>query len=51
VFESCAVVLAPGAAYGANGEGFVRFSLTVEDDRLDEAISRMRAKLGTLQFD
>jgi LL-diaminopimelate aminotransferase len=51
VFETCAVVLAPGAAYGANGEGFVRFSLTVEDHRLDEAISRMRTKLGTLQFD
>ena len=51
VLETCAVVLAPGAAYGANGEGFVRFSLTVEDNRLDEAVRRMREKLVGLSFD
>ncbi|HOR51326.1 MAG TPA: LL-diaminopimelate aminotransferase [Candidatus Hydrogenedentes bacterium] len=50
VFEKASVVLAPGAAYGANGEGFVRFSLTVSDDRLDEALSRMRSHLGALSF-
>jgi LL-diaminopimelate aminotransferase len=37
----CAVVVGPGAAYGAGGEGFVRLSLTVPDDRLAEAMSRM----------
>ena len=51
VFEQCAVVLAPGAAYGANGEGFVRFSLTVAEDRLDEALTRLRDKLPRLEFD
>ena len=51
LFEKCAVVLAPGAAYGANGEGFVRFSLTVKDDRLEEALRRMRTALPTFQFD
>jgi LL-diaminopimelate aminotransferase len=45
VFEKCAVVLAPGAAYGTYGEGYVRFSLTVQDDRLDEALQRMRDNL------
>jgi len=50
MFEQCAVVLAPGAAYGVNGEGFVRFSLTVEDARLEEALQRMRDKLPKLQF-
>ncbi len=50
VFEKTAVVLAPGAAYGAHGEGYVRFSLTVEDARLDEALHRMRENLGTLSF-
>ncbi len=51
VFEKCAVVLAPGAAYGVNGEGFVRFSLTVADDRLDEALQRLRDNLPRLEFD
>ena len=41
VLEEAAVVVSPGAAYGASGEGFVRMSLTVPDDRLDEAADRM----------
>ncbi len=51
MLETCAVVLAPGAAYGVNGEGFVRFSLTVEDARLEEALRRMRDNLSGLAFD
>jgi LL-diaminopimelate aminotransferase len=50
LLEECAVVLAPGAAYGEYGEGYVRFSLTVEDDRLDEALARMRDRLPKLEF-
>jgi LL-diaminopimelate aminotransferase len=51
VFEKCAVVLAPGAAYGKYGEGFVRFSLTVREDRLEEALDRMREELPRFEFD
>jgi len=50
VLEECAVVLAPGNGYGKNGEGFVRISLTVKDDRLDEALARMRDKLPGFTF-
>ncbi len=50
VFEQASVVLAPGAAYGVNGEGYVRFSLTVEDARLEEALRRMRETLGKVTF-
>ncbi len=50
MLEKCAVVIAPGAAYGVNGEGFVRFSLTIDDDRLDEALKRMRENLPKLEF-
>ena len=39
------VALTPGSGYGDDGEGFVRISLTVPDDRLLEAIARMRACL------
>lgn len=41
VLEDAAVVISPGAAYGAGGEGFVRMSLTVPDARLDEAADRI----------
>lgn len=44
VLEGAGVVISPGAAYGAAGEGFVRMSLTVGDDRLNEAAERI-AKL------
>ncbi len=41
VLEEAAVVVSPGAAYGPNGEGFFRISLTTPDDRLAEAIARL----------
>jgi LL-diaminopimelate aminotransferase len=46
VLEESGVVLSPGAAYGPNGEGFFRISLTVPDERLVEAVERMRDRLG-----
>ena len=46
VLEESGVVLSPGGAYGPNGEGFFRISLTVEDDRLTEAMERIRGSLG-----
>jgi LL-diaminopimelate aminotransferase len=51
MLETCAVVIAPGAAYGVNGEGYVRFSLTIKDDRLDEALERMRNRLPRFSFE
>jgi LL-diaminopimelate aminotransferase len=45
ILERAAVVVSPGSAYGPNGEGFFRISLTVPDDRLLEAVERMRASL------
>jgi LL-diaminopimelate aminotransferase len=41
VLEEVAVVLSPGGAYGPNGEGFFRISLTTPDDRLSEAVERL----------
>jgi LL-diaminopimelate aminotransferase len=36
------IVVAPGTGYGPSGEGFVRFSLTLADDRLEEGVERLR---------
>jgi LL-diaminopimelate aminotransferase len=43
VLEQAGVVISPGGAYGASGEGFFRISLTTPDDRLIEAVERLRA--------
>ena len=40
------MVVSPGGSYGANGEGFFRISLTVPDERLAEAVERLRGSLG-----
>jgi LL-diaminopimelate aminotransferase len=42
VLERAAVVISPGSAYGPSGEGFFRISLTTPDDRLVEAVERLR---------
>jgi LL-diaminopimelate aminotransferase len=46
VLEESGVVVSPGGSYGANGEGFFRISLTVPDERLAEAVERLRGSLG-----
>jgi LL-diaminopimelate aminotransferase len=45
VLEESGVVVSPGSAYGPNGEGFFRISLTVPEERLTEAVERLRASL------
>lgn len=45
LFEKASVVVAAGTAYGKYGEGFVRFSLTVPDNRLHEAMERIKKAL------
>jgi LL-diaminopimelate aminotransferase len=46
LFEKAHIVVAAGTAYGQYGEGYVRFSLTVGDDRLAEAMQRLRTALA-----
>jgi LL-diaminopimelate aminotransferase len=46
VLEEAAVVVSPGSMYGPSGEGFFRISLTTPDERLTEALERMREHLG-----
>ena len=46
VLEEAGVVISPGSMYGPSGEGFFRISLTTPDDRLAEAVERMREHLS-----
>lgn len=41
VLERTGVFMTPGIGYGEAGEGYVRISLTVPDERLDEAMARI----------
>jgi LL-diaminopimelate aminotransferase len=46
VLEQAAVVVSPGSMYGPSGEGFFRMSLTTPDDRIEEAVARLREHLA-----
>lgn len=45
VLNQADVIVSPGAAYGPSGEGYVRFSLTVPDARLEEAVRRIAERV------
>lgn len=40
ILEELSVVVTPGTGYGSAGEGYVRFSLTLDDASLDKAMER-----------
>jgi len=42
VLDKAGVFFTPGNAYGPSGEGYVRISLTVPDDRVREAVRRLK---------
>ncbi len=46
VLEEAAVVVSPGSMYGPSGEGFFRISLTTPDERITEAMERIREHLA-----
>jgi LL-diaminopimelate aminotransferase len=46
LLDRAGVVVSPGPGYGPGGEGYARISLTVQDDRLAEAMDRVRAVLS-----
>jgi LL-diaminopimelate aminotransferase len=45
VLEEAGVVVSPGPSFGPSGEGFVRLSMTVPDERLEEAARRIESSL------
>ena len=46
LLEEAAVVVTPGVGYGPSGEGYVRLSLTLPDDDLEEGLRRLEALVG-----
>lgn len=42
LLEKCGILTIPGSGYGAFGEGYVRFAITIPKERIKEAIKRMK---------
>ncbi|MBD2457667.1 pyridoxal phosphate-dependent aminotransferase [Nostoc sp. FACHB-87] len=42
LLDKCGIMVAPGSGYGASGEGFFRIALTISEERMEEAIERMK---------
>lgn len=47
LLKNADVVVVPGPGYGPSGEGFVRLSLTVPDERFSEGLDRIGKALGS----
>ncbi|MBI2723526.1 MAG: LL-diaminopimelate aminotransferase [Chloroflexi bacterium] len=43
LLDEAAVIVTPGNGYGPHGEGYVRLSLTLADERIDEGLRRIAA--------
>jgi LL-diaminopimelate aminotransferase len=43
LLDEAGIVVTPGVSYGKHGEGYIRLSLTIPDERLEEAIVRLMA--------
>jgi len=43
LLDSIGVVVTPGVGYGPSGEGYVRFSITLPDERLQEGVVRLES--------
>jgi LL-diaminopimelate aminotransferase len=41
--EKASIVATPGVGFGAHGEGYIRMALTVDKERLHEAVDRIRS--------
>jgi len=42
LLQKAGVLISPGNAFGSEGEGYIRIALTVEADRLKEAVARVK---------
>jgi LL-diaminopimelate aminotransferase len=47
LLDQCDIVVTPGAGYGSFGEGYIRFSLTIPDDQLEEGLKRLATWRGS----
>ena len=42
LLEKCDIVTTPGVGFGPSGEGYIRMSLTISEERIKEAVDRIK---------
>jgi len=47
LLDEAGIVVTPGIGYGPTGEGYVRLSITIPDERIEEAVRRMEGLAGS----
>jgi LL-diaminopimelate aminotransferase len=50
VLDKAGVVITPGTGYGQNGSGYFRMALTIEKERIQEALERIKNTIGKVTF-
>lgn len=45
LLEKAGIIVTPGIAFGKGGEGFIRISLSIAEERIDEAVKRLKKQL------
>jgi len=50
VLDKAGVIITPGSGYGSNSDGFFRMALTVEKERMIEAVERIKQNIGSVKF-
>jgi LL-diaminopimelate aminotransferase len=43
LLDEAAIAVTPGTGYGKEGEGYIRFSMTISDERLEQGVDRLLA--------
>ena len=43
LIEETGIVVTPGSGFGDEGEGYFRIAITIDEDRIDEAIKRLKS--------
>jgi LL-diaminopimelate aminotransferase len=41
LLDEVGIAVTPGIGYGKEGEGYIRLSLTISDDRLEQGMNRL----------
>jgi LL-diaminopimelate aminotransferase len=49
LLDEVGIAVTPGRGYGKEGEGYIRFSLTIPDDRLEQGIDRLSSWHGRIK--
>lgn len=45
LLNECGLIVTPGVGFGRHGEGYIRMSLTIATERIEEAVERIKSRI------